>query len=143
MGNFDTVGFVTDNLQSVLKAEGIHFARKAYDDVKSIPSSMMPFGEVYYAAEIFPNTHGERPSYSESEFLVRVAFGRRDPASMVREQQRWVHRVRGVVTVNALNSGSLSTSKLVSRVDLKSINFENKNSGSHMSIRIGVRYREL
>lgn len=142
MGNFDTVTSITENMQRALMAEGVRFPLKTFEDERSIPASLFPFGELFYAGEAFEQTHGERPGYVEAAFLVKVVLNAVDPAGAVRSQQDWVHRVRGALTTEALNTGGLSSARPVSRVTVDRAEVDNTGSTSSVTLRVEVRYRE-
>ncbi len=143
MTNFATVKSVTDNLQSVLRGQGIHFDRKAYEDDKNIPASLLPHGEIYYDGEEFEYTHGERPGYAEINYRLRVVLQERDPVDAMREQQNWTHKSRDSLTVSALNVVDLASSKLVSRVTTEAVDVDNRSTRAVLNYRIKVRYREV
>ncbi len=142
MSNIDTIRAVTDNLQSGLQNEGIRFSRKTYDDEKNVPASLIPFGEVIYQGEAFEYTHGQRPGYIEARFTLKVILKERDPVDMLREEQRWVHKIREALTVDVLNTGALSSSKPVSRVTTTGVDVINREHISVLAYRVSVRYRE-
>lgn len=144
MTNFTTVKFITDNLESVLKGLGIHFARKTFDDEKNIPSSLLPLGEIRYQGEAFEYTHGERMGYAEAEFALKVVISERDTVDMMRAQQKWAHSIRDALTINALNIAGLVTSKLISRVTTTAVEVDNSRTDgiASLSYRVTVRYRE-
>jgi len=142
MSNFDTVTSITDNIQSILKREGIHFLKRTYEDGGAIPASLFPFGEIRYLGETFEEATGERPGYAEAEFRISVAFSGGDPSEVMREAQRWVHMIRGAITVNALNSGGLALPRYVSRVRTLGAEFESKEKFSRVNYKMAVRYRE-
>lgn len=142
MSNFETVSAITDNIQSVLKSQGINFTRNAFDDRKAVPASVLPLGRIFYAGESFEHSHGQKPLYAEVEYSIRVLLAEKDPEAMVREQQRWAHRVRGALTVDALNTGELAASRYVSRVAVAGVEADNSRSTSSLVLRAVVRYRE-
>lgn len=142
MSNFETVKAVTENIRTTLKSEGINFLKKTFDDGKSIPASLMPFGEIIYTGEAFEGTLGGRPPYAEAGFNVKVRLSERDPEDMIREEQRWLHKVRSVLTAGALNAGELSGTKYVSKVSVLNVGAENLKNISTLSFDIKVRYRE-
>lgn len=144
MTNFDTIQAVTDNIEAVLRVQGIKFDRKTYDDLKDIPGSSLPQGLVYYDGERPEDTFHQRPSYIEADFTVKVILSVRDPKDMMRAQQKWAHLVRGALTVNALNTGSLAASKLVSMAQVKAINTDNSRGDGFATVNfsITIRYRE-
>lgn len=143
MGNFETVKAITDNLQKILQAEGVKFSRKAYDDEKSIPASLIPFGGIFYQGEDFEYTHGQRPGYAEVVFRLRVVLKERSPAGLMRSQQQWVHAIREALTVNALNVGDLASTKYVSRVVIKGVDIENRENFAFLNYTAAIRYREV
>ncbi len=141
--SFDTIIAITENIRDLLQAKGIKFSHKAYDDVKSVPASLLPLGQIFYAGEAFESPHGERPSYSEAEFAVKVLILEKDPERAVGEQQRWAHNIREALTVNALNTGALAATKRVSRVNVARADAENhKDNLTSLTCKVFVRYRE-
>lgn len=145
MSNFDTIKSIADNLESVLRGLGIHFDRKTYEDIGNIPASVLPHGEIFYRGEAFEHTHGQRAGYAESGFQLKVIIRERTPSDVMREQMRWVHLIRDALTVNALNIGSLVTSKLVSLVTTGTVEVDNTRTDgvAAMDYQVTVRYREL
>lgn len=143
MSNYDTVRAITDNIQSVLAKEGIHFTKKAFDDEKAIPAGLLPLGRIFYTGEFFENGYGQRPLYAEAEFTIKVALAAGDPEDLVREQQKWAHKIRGALTVDALNAGDLAATRYVSRVTISRAVSENKKNVSHLACKTAVRYREV
>ncbi len=142
MTNIDIVRAITDNMQSGLQKEGVRFSRKTYEDEKNVPASLIPFGEVFYQGETFEYTHGQRPGYVEARFVLKVVLKERDPVDMMREEQGWVHRIRGILTVDALNTGALLSGKLVSRVTFTGVEVMNRDYISVLVYRVSLRYRE-
>ena len=142
MSNFDTVSAITDNLQEALKKQGIHFSKSGFDDLGSIPASQLPLGRIFYAGESFEYAHGQRPMYGEVEYSVRVLLAEKDPADMMREQQRWTHRVRDAMTIEALNAWELSIGRPVSRVTVAGVSVDNDRHTASLVLRTVVRYRE-
>lgn len=145
MANIDTVKAITDNLETVLKKQGVNFTRKTFDDEKNIPASLIPLGEIRYQGEAFEYTHGERPGYAEAEYALKVVLREREGHDMMREQQKWAHLIRAALTVAALNIGSLVTSKLVSRVTTEAVGVDNSRTDGIAALlyTIKIRYREL
>lgn len=142
MTNFETVACITDNMEGVLRSGGIRFARKTFDDERNIPAALLPLGEIFYDGESFADGFGERPAYGEAEYTVRVVIGASDPTDAMREQQRWAHLVRDVLTAANLNAGSLSALKPVSRVSVTRVVAENVRALSSLRCRVVIRYRE-
>lgn len=142
MADFETVRAVTDNLQRVLEAEGLRFTRAVYEDDGAIPAGSLPLGRISYSWEVFGYSHGQRPGYGEAGFTVRVVAANRDPAQAVTEQQRWVHAVREALTVEALNTGELVTSRPVSLVRVERAEAGARGRLATVSLNVQVRYRE-
>lgn len=143
MSNADTAAAITINLQKVLEALGIKFAVKTWEDIKSIPASLLPAGEIRYVSEVFEFTNGERPKYATAKFLIKIIFSTENYSEVTRQQQRWIHMVREAATVPALNIGGLAQSKLVSRVDTDSASVNNDALLSILEVSLSVRYREV
>ena len=142
MSNFDTVSVITDNLQEALKKQGSHFSRSGFDDPRSIPASLLPLGRLFYTGENFEYAHGQRPMYGEIEYSVRVLLAEKDPADMMREQQKWTHRVRDAMTIEALNTGELAATRPVSKVMVAGVRADNDRHTASLVLRTVVRYRE-
>jgi len=128
---------------TVLRAEGISFSRKTYGYESAVPASLMPYGEISYTGESYEYTHGQRAGYAEAGFMLKVVLRERDPMLMTEEQQRWAAKLRSVIAPDALNTGALAESKLVSRADVAAVGVENRESRSILSTQISVRYREV
>lgn len=145
MGNFESIVAITDNLESVLKGMGINFTRKTYEDMASIPTALLPLGEIIYNGESFEHPSGQRPGYAEADYRLRVIIKESDARDMQRVQMKWIHLIRDGLTVNALNTGSLATSKLISSVMTESATFNNTLSDTIGVVEydIKVRYREI
>jgi len=142
MGNFATVQDITTNLVNLLRAQGLVFEQKIYEP-KNIPAASLPAGEVFYESETFENSFNMRPSYVEARWNVRVIFREKSQIDLNRVLQDWTHRIRGAVTVDAINTGGLSASKLVSRADLEETANESINpTMAALLAQVVIRYRE-
>lgn len=140
--NFATIKSITDNVRSVLQAQGIKFSRSTFEDEKNIPASLLPLGGIYYRGEDFQYTHGQRPGYAEADFLVKVVLQDRDSAGLIRSTQKWMHSVRDALTVNAINIGDLAVSKPASLVTVERVDVENKGDMAVLGFKVKIRYRE-
>lgn len=116
--------------------------RKSIEADESIPAGLLPLARIFYLGERFENSFGERPSYIEAGFMVKVSFAAKEPGQLIREQQRMTHRIRGALTVDALNSGALSESKRVSRVAIEESAVRNRGGIPELDMKAAVRYRE-
>ncbi len=143
MGNFDTIKAITENMKSALEGEGLKFSLKSYGDKSTVPASLIPLGQIDYRGESFEYTHGQRAGYVEASFGVSITLSERDPRSLVREQQKWNHKLHAAITVDALNVEGLALSKLVSFVEHAGINIDRNGSLSVLSMEFVVRYREV
>lgn len=142
MGNFETVDAITDNVQLVLEQQGVRYEPEVIEDIDKIADSSLPLGQIFYKGEEFEYTHGQKPQYSEIEFLLRVVFRERNQREMIRLQQVWVHKIRDELTVTALNIGDLEFNKLVSRVTTENVDVDNRVVLSVLEYEVLVRYRE-
>lgn len=143
MSNFDTIDAITDNLQAVLKGLGVNFSREIYEDLDKIPASLLPHGQIFYEREEFEYAHGQKPEYANAFFRLRVIIAGQDARKLIREQQKLVHLIREALTVNALNIGSLATSKLINMASTESVDIDNMPAKAALSYRVAIRYREV
>ena len=144
MGNFDTIQSITVNLQTVLSALGLKFSTEIIEDLTSVPLSALPLGQIFYTGENFEYTYNERPKYADAEFTLKIVFNSRDAEDATRESQRWSHNIRDGITVIAINTGGLSGSKLVSRIDINTAEVQTTASNlTVLNCRMSIRYREV
>jgi len=142
MSNFDTVQAITENLAAALEAEGIRFSTGPYGDDSGIPAGVLPAGSIRYTGEAFEDASAQRPLYIEAGFTVRVVMAPGDRAGLARRQQDWVHRIRGSLSVDALNTGALAASKPVSRVIMGRAGAAANTNTASVTVEVAVRYRE-
>ena len=145
MANIDTIKSLTDNVQTVLQnALGFKFERKNLEDVKDMPASKYPLGVFFDSGIEFEYTHGQKAGYGVQSYLVWIIFKERNDKVRMRKNQERLQQSRTALTVNALNVGDLSASKLVSWVEVTDIDTEHQNDGlSVLNYTVAVRYREL
>lgn len=144
MSNVDTAFSVTDNLEAILKGFKINVERVYTEELRDVPASTLPLLQMFYMADDFEYTHGQKPEYAEMEFLIRGLFSRdKGSKANMRNNQKKVHEVRDGVTINALNIGDLASSKLVSRVTSDSIRNRREDDMDIMDYTLKIRYREL
>jgi len=141
VNSLETIRSITENLNSVLTAEGLHLARENFEDVKNIPSSLFPYGVVSYEGETFEFTHGQRPGYSDADFTVTVALKNRDLKGITDEEQKWAHKLREALTIKAMNSGRLSSALPVSRVSTREVKVDKRGYVSRLTYSLSIRYR--
>ena len=140
--NFTTIKSITDNVQSVLQAQGIKFSRSTFEDDTAILAALLPYGQIFYTGEDFEYTHGQRAGYTVGNFDVKVILQDRDTTNLTRSMQKWTHAVRDALTVNALNIVDLASSKLISWVNVEGVRAEHKAEYGFMNFGIKIRYRE-
>lgn len=145
MSNFDTIVAITDNLEAVLRGMGINFTRKTYEDMASIPTSLFPVGEITYNGESFEHPSGQRSGYAEADYRLRVILREAEAKDMQRVQMKWIHLIRDGLTVNALNIGSLVSSKLISNAITEAARPNNTQTDGIGAVEydIKIRYREV
>ncbi|MFQ5353427.1 MAG: hypothetical protein ACE5DW_00715 [Thermodesulfobacteriota bacterium] len=141
MNNTETLRAITENLNTILETEGLHLVRENYENAKNVPSSIFPYGVISYDGETFEYTHGQRPGYSDVDFSVKVVLRNKDLRAMTDDEQRWAHRIRKVLTVNAINSGLISATSPVSRVITRSVTVEKAGYVSRLIYSLSIRYR--
>jgi hypothetical protein len=143
VGNFDTVTAITANLTKLLKQQGAKFTLEAYEDTTKIPASILPHGLIQYLGEVFDQEHGQRPSWNEIKFKIRIVFKSTSADVVIRDQQEWMHKIRDNVTVNAMNIDDLASSKLVSWIKIEEGDVDNQLDRSILEAFMMIRYREL
>lgn len=140
--NYTTIKSLTENIRSVLLAQGIKFSNSTYEDEKSIPLALLPFGEIFYRGEDFEHTNGQKAGYAIANFSIKVTAQDRSNIERVKSVQKWVHAVRDALTVNALNIVDLSASKLVSLVNTENAEITYNAEYATITHSTKIRYRE-
>ncbi|WKZ33675.1 MAG: hypothetical protein QY316_04540 [Thermodesulfobacteriota bacterium] len=141
MTGYETVAALTDNIEAILRALGINFARKSFEHQEGIPAGLLPLGEIFYTGESFGQGLGQGPMYAEAGFVIRVTMPQGEPSVLIREEQKIIHMIRGALTVDALNTNALSDSKSVSWVRIEKGEVNGRSSRPEVSVRASVRYR--
>jgi hypothetical protein len=143
--DFPTLKSIRDNVFTVLKSKGINFTVETYDNIDNIEASILPHGQVRYDRVDYENTHGQRSSYAEVLFFIRVVFKNNNKKVSQDKQMEWTDLIRKGLTVDALNINDLVTSKLVSLVTTVNIEVDNTDSGglTALEYEMLIRYREL
>ena len=91
----------------------------------------------------YEETYGQRPSYAEANFTIRVKTVKKTPSLSREKQQEIITSIRTGVTIDKLNVGNLAISLLVSRVTHISPEVpEYENNVSEISYGLSIRYRE-
>ncbi|MBI5885308.1 MAG: hypothetical protein HZB85_01845 [Deltaproteobacteria bacterium] len=139
MANTDTVKAITANLSSILAGLGFKI-----EDLSTDPSmSATPVCVVLYEGEEFEYGHGQRPLYNEVKYLLKILLNDPKPGTSRDKYAQHVHAIRDAVTVNALNTGDLATSRLVSLVNTTDVAITYEPPVSTIDYRMNVRYREV
>lgn len=140
MGNTETIKAITANLTAVLTAQGFLIENSSTDkELATAPSCA-----IRLTGERFESTHGERPSYNEVRYSLRIAFSDAYPATSRDKVAEWMHKIRNNVTVPGLNIGTLAASKLVSKVTHDGYNETGYAPPvTDLDYDLTVRYREL
>lgn len=138
MANADTVKAIEDNLTSILATQGFKV-----EDLSSDPDvDTTPLCAILHRGETFGAAHGEKPLYNEISYELSIRFNTKYPSTSRDSIADWAHKVRTNVTVNALNVGSLATTKLVSWVNHNGYDINYTPPITSISYKLRVRYRE-
>lgn len=138
MANSDTVKAITANLTAILDGLGFKI-----EDLSADPSmTSTPVCVILYEGEDFEYAHGQKPLYSEISYLLKILIKNSRPGTSREKYAQHIHAIREAVTVNALNTGTLSTSKPVSLVNTTEVTITYEPPVSTIDYRLNVRYRE-
>ena len=139
MTNSDTVKTITANLAAILAGLGFKV-----EDLSVDPSmTTAPVCVILYEGEEFEYGHGQKPLYNEVKYLLKILLNDPKPGTSRDKYADHVHAIREAVTVNALNTGGLATSKLVSLVNTTDVAITYEPPVSTIDYRLNVRYREV
>lgn len=139
---YETVSDITGNMETALKNEGLNVTRKALDSRGSLPAGLMPLAQVSYNGESFESPFGERPSYSEASFTLKIILPEQPDCPALTDEQLWAHQARQALTDSALNTGELASAKPVTGVRIPGFSVESSGGFSKISMDVKVRYRE-
>ena len=133
-----TVKAIMSNLETIVESIGYELEDMSVDP--SLESNAVC--TVVYEGETFGESFGEKPDYNEVSVSL-IARRRAQTASAARDYQiDIVHEFRDNVTVAALNTGALATSKLVFWVNHVTASTEFEESMLGITYEIEIRYRE-
>ncbi len=139
MVNSDTVKAITANLAAILEGLGLKI-----EDLSVDPSmTTMPVCVILYEGEEFEYGHGQKPLYNEIKYLFKVMLNNPKPGTSRDKYAQYVHAIREALTVNALNTGGLADTKLVSLVNTTDVAISYEPPVSTIDYRLNVRYREV
>jgi hypothetical protein len=138
---YETISAITGNIETALKNEGLNVTRKALDSRGALSAGLMPLAQVSYKGEIFESAFGERPSYSEASFKIKIILPEQPDCPAVTDEQVWAHQARQALTDSALNAGDASA-KPVTGVRIPGFSVESDGGFSKISMDVKVRYRE-
>lgn len=139
---YETISAITGNIEAVLKNEGLNVTRKALDSSGSLSAGLMPLAQVSYYGESFESPFGERPSYSEASFTIKIILPEQPDCPALTDEQMWAHQARQALTDSALNSGELALARAVTGVRIPGFSVESNGGFSKISMDVKVRYRE-
>lgn len=139
---YETVSDITGNMETALKNEGLNVTRKALDSRGSLPAGLMPLAQLSYNGESFESPFGERPSYSEASFTIKIILPEQPDCPALTDEQLWAHQARQALTDSALNTGELASAKPVTGVRIPGFSVESSGGFSKISMDVKVRYRE-
>jgi hypothetical protein len=145
MGNTDTVKAIITNIETILSGAP-HSLQKINIPggvTETLPSfTANPVYYVLYDGEAPEYEYGQKPGYVESSFVVALIWLSGSVSAARDKSIEWFHAVRSALTVNALNAGTLATSKLVSRVTVEKPDVDMQPAETKIFYRTTVRYRE-
>lgn len=132
-----------ENIKSIVGSLG------AFSDMREVvknanggPSIGGPQFTVAYSGTDFENNYGERPNYDNSTFVVRIKYLDANMRGLHETIIKSIHLVKQAMTIDALNVGDLTTSKLVRRVSVGKATMTSEPPSVIVSIEVTVRYRE-
>lgn len=139
MANSDTVKAITANLVAILDGLGFKI-----EDLSVDPSmATSPVCVILYEGEDFAYGHGQKPLYNEVKYLLKLMLSDPKPGTSRDRYAQYVHAIREALTVDALNTGGLASSKLVSLVSTTDVAIIYEPPVSTIDYRMNVRYREV
>ncbi len=139
MATSDTVKAITTNLAAMLTGLGFKVEDLSFDPTMATT----PVCVILYEGEEFEYGHGQKPLYSEVKYLLKVMLNDPKPGTSRDKYAEHVHAIREAVTVNALNTGALAASKVVSLVNTTDVAITYEPPISTIDYRMNVRYREV
>lgn len=138
MGNTETIKAITANLTAILTAQGFLIENSSTDK-----ELVTPLCVIRLTGERFESTHGERPSYNEVRYSLRIAFSDAYPSTSRDKVAEWMHKIRNTVTVPGLNIGGLAASQYVSLVTHDGYNETDYSPPvTELEYNLQVQYRE-
>ncbi len=139
MANLDTIKAIEDNITAILVAQGFKV-----EDLSADPSAgITPLATIIFEGEDFEYNHGEKPLYNELKYTLAIRFSDKAPTTTRDRQAEYAHKLRANITVAALNTGSLATSKLVSKVSHEGYVNQYEPPVTRLGYALRVRYREI
>ena len=139
--NTTNVQAIITNLETIVGTTlgfKLEYNCKDDPDVDTTPGAV-----ILYLGETFVENFGEKPLYNEISFLILIKFTEENPGSIRDKAITHVHKLREGITIDALNVGDLSASKIVSWVDHEGAEVDNEQPVNQIDYHLSVRYREL
>jgi hypothetical protein len=141
MTNAANVKAIIANVESIISTTigyNLEYAIRADEDVDTTPNAVL-----LYDGEEFEENFGEKPLYNEIKFEILTQFRESDPQDIRDKSVDIIHNYRGNITIDALNVGDISSSKVVSRVDHDTNARAEGIPVVQLSYQMLVRYREI
>lgn len=138
MSDLDTIKSIEDNLTAIITAQGFNF-----EDSSSDPKAeTTPVATLLFKSEDFDYTHGQKPLYNELGYEIVANYSVSAPSTARDKAAEYGHKLRENITVNALNTGALASTKLVSRIDHQGYDVEYSKPIVRVIYKLKIRYRE-
>lgn len=138
--NLATKNAILENLRAIISTTiGYQLESLSADpDVDTTPHAV-----IKKESEVFEETSGQRPKYSELNYNVIVTSNHLAKLDRDNKGDEIVDSIRTEVTINDLNVGDLSVSKLVSKVLHDPDVDVHNDTLITVNYRLTIRYREL
>ena len=131
-----TVTAITNNIEAILSAMAL-----SLEDQSGELISTKPLGGLEYLGDEYDDNYQERPFYNTAGFRITITAQGGEPSVERATSVMWVHDLKNTLTVESLNVGDLSVSKLVARVSHNENTVEKVGVLLKIEYEIGVKYR--
>ena len=140
MSDFLTVKYLTTNLEVILSTT---LNWKLEDGSSERTPETNFLCQLLFTGIEYEETYGQRPSYAEANFDIKVKTVKKTPSNSRDGEQEIITSLRDAITIDLLNVNNLAVSKLVSRVTHRTpLVSEHENNMSEITYRVSLRYRE-
>jgi hypothetical protein len=141
MSNTTNVQAIITNLETIVGTTlgfNLELSLASDPDVDTTASA-----QILYQGEDFMESFGEKPLSNELDILIKIQFREETPGDIRDLAVGYVHKLREGITINLLNVGALSASKMVSRVDHGPAEVEPDHPITEIDYHLKIRYREV